>query len=102
VSEATIDQNGRGIGSGTGHHLGRDAAIGAGAGGLAAHEHKKHDSGYQGGLVGSGNDTAGQHTSGLGGIDENEYRKSDMTSGAYTSARNNLVSPGLERITRLV
>jgi hypothetical protein len=87
VSEATIDQNGRGIGSGTGHHLGRDAAIGAGAGGLAAHEHKKHDSGYQGGLVGSGNDTTGQHTSGLGGIGENEYRKNDMTSGAYTSAQ---------------
>ena len=95
-SEASTDQYGKPLGSGVttgtgndylpagsqgqGHHLGRDAALGAGAGagigGLAAHEHSKHDSGYQqGSTSGYDNQTGyqqgsntgyGQQTSGSG------------------------------------
>ncbi|KAF8847170.1 hypothetical protein BDZ45DRAFT_811768 [Acephala macrosclerotiorum] len=42
-----IDQGMTGTSGSQGHHLGRDAALGTGTVGLAAHEHRKHDSRYQ-------------------------------------------------------
>lgn len=84
-SEASTDQYGRPLDAGAttgtgndysqagsqgqGHHLGRDAALGAGAGaglgGIAAHEHHKHDSAYQP-TTGTGNQTGYQQSSTTG------------------------------------
>jgi hypothetical protein len=88
---------------GTSHHLGHDAAVGAGGVGLAEHENRKHE-GTSSGLTGSNqgydNTTSsgltgsnqGQHhygrdAAGLGAagvIGEHEYRKHNATSGQHS------------------
>jgi hypothetical protein len=131
VSEATTDQKGHALPTGNNltdsavggttsgsHHLGRNTAIGAGvgatAGGVAHHEHRKHDSGYQGGLddkntstgahgnttsIGSGltgnqQTGSGHHTGrddaavgGAGLVGEHEYRKHEGASGLGTTTQ---------------
>ncbi|KAE8446283.1 hypothetical protein EG329_012369 [Mollisiaceae sp. DMI_Dod_QoI] len=116
-SEASTDQYGNsldsGVTSGTGneyspagsqgHHLSRDAAIGAGAvgaTGVAANKHQKHDSGYQQGSTTGYNDKTsnsgltgsqqGQHHTGrdaavlgsTGAVGEHEYHKHENPTGS--------------------
>ena len=101
-------------GTGQQHHLGRDAAVGAGGVEVAEHEHRKHE-GLTGSNQGYGNTTSsgltgsnqgydnttssgltgsnqGQHHYGrdaaglgaAGAVGEHEYRKHDITSGQHS------------------
>ncbi|CZR66004.1 uncharacterized protein PAC_15904 [Phialocephala subalpina] len=91
-SQASTDQYGKPVGEGLtsgssgsqGHHFGRDAALGtgaAGAAGVAAHEHRKHDSGYQpSSTTGYDNKTAASGLTGSTG----QY---DNTSSGYAGSQ---------------
>jgi hypothetical protein len=91
-SEAT-DQSGNPIGSsaissqgaqGEQHHLGRDAAAGAGAAGLAEHEHRKHEDSTFDEHHPARDAAAG---AGAAGVAEHEHRKHEegRATGAVTS-----------------
>ena len=88
-------------GTGNQHHLGRDAAVGAGGVGLAEHEHRKHEAKNEGVVGGRQYDNTTSTTSGLtGSYPGPEYRKDELTTGQYSTASQPSALGGQESIPR--